>query len=67
MSGCRATRFDPPPFQRPVKTDDRGVFEFEELPPGTYVFGVNLTKRPGAGQTGKPVFQGYLQLWWVAT
>lgn len=48
--------FDPPPFQRPVKTDRRGVFEFEDLPPGTYVFGVNLTKRPGARQPGKPVF-----------
>jgi len=48
--------FDPPPFQRPVRTDHRGVFEFEDLPPGTYVFGVNLTKRPGARQSGKPVF-----------
>lgn len=48
--------FDPPPFQRPVRTDGRGVFEFEALPPGTYVFGVNLTKRPGARQRGKPVF-----------
>jgi hypothetical protein len=48
--------FDPPPFQRPVKTDDRGAFEFEDLPPGNYVFGVNLTKRPGAPQTGNPVF-----------
>ncbi len=48
--------FDPPPYQRPVKTDDRGAFEFEGLPPGSYVFGVNLTKRPGAPRRGSPVF-----------
>jgi hypothetical protein len=34
----------PPPYQHPVKTDDRGRFEFADLPPGLYVFGVNLTK-----------------------
>ena len=27
--------FDPPPYQQPVKTDARGVFEFDDLPPGT--------------------------------
>jgi hypothetical protein len=48
--------FDPPPFQHPARTDDRGVFEFEDLPPGRYVFGVNLTKRPGARQGGEPLF-----------
>jgi hypothetical protein len=34
----------PPPYQSPVITDDRGTFEFEHLPPGFYVFGVNLTR-----------------------
>lgn len=48
--------FDPPAFQDPARTDNRGVFEFEELPPGTYVFGVNLTKQSGPRQSGKPQF-----------
>jgi hypothetical protein len=48
--------FDPPPYQQPVRTDARGVFEFDDLPPGRYVFGVNLTKRPGAPQAGRRVF-----------
>jgi hypothetical protein len=34
----------PPPYQTPAITDERGAFEFVDLPPGTYVFGVNLTK-----------------------
>jgi hypothetical protein len=37
--------FAPPAHQMPVKTDDHGVFEFEDLPPGVYVFGMNLTTR----------------------
>jgi hypothetical protein len=48
--------FDPPPFQHPARTDNRGVFEFEDLPPGRYVIGVNLTRRPGARQGGQPLF-----------
>lgn len=36
--------FDPLRYQYPVTTDERGVFEFDDLPPGSYVFGVNLTK-----------------------
>jgi hypothetical protein len=36
--------FQPPPYQQPVRTDDHGRFEFEDLPPGSYVFGINLTK-----------------------
>jgi len=39
----------PPPYQEPAITDERGVFEFERLPPGIYVFGVNLT-RPRYGR-----------------
>jgi hypothetical protein len=34
----------PPAYQTPVKTNANGQFEFDRLPPGTYVFGVNLTK-----------------------
>ena len=37
--------FRPEPYQQPVKTDESGAFEFRDLPPGRYVFGVNLTKR----------------------
>jgi len=36
--------FDPPPYQNPVKSNENGVFEFRDLSPGTYVFGVHLTK-----------------------
>jgi hypothetical protein len=35
----------PSPYQRPVETDAQGAFRFEDLPPGRYVFGVNLTRR----------------------
>lgn len=47
----------PPPYQLPVITDERGAFAFEELPPGLYVFGVNLTT-PAYGQApdASPVF-----------
>ena len=48
--------FDPPPYQQPVKTDARGAFEFDDLPPGSYVFGVNLAKRPGSSRGGVRVF-----------
>jgi hypothetical protein len=50
----------PPPYQDPVKTDDRGRFEFNDLPPGSYVFGVNLTtpawRPPGDKPAGPAVF-----------
>jgi hypothetical protein len=48
--------FDPPPHQSPVKTNERGVFEFDNLPPGTYVFGVNLTKAVRVPRSGPSVF-----------
>jgi hypothetical protein len=48
--------FDPPALQRPVTSDDRGVFAFDDLPPGTYVFGVNLTNRRAGVRTRNPVF-----------
>ena len=49
--------FNPDQYQRPVKTDERGAFEFRDLPPGRYVFGINLTKEPyKASQRGVPVF-----------
>jgi hypothetical protein len=44
----------PPPYQYPVKTDEHGRFEFTDLPPGLYVFGVNLTKPQWARSDFKP-------------
>ncbi len=48
--------FDPSPYQRPVKTDERGAFVFDNLPPGTYVFGVNLTREVRGPRSGAKVF-----------
>jgi hypothetical protein len=48
--------FNPPQHQYPEKTNERGEFHFDRLPPGTYVFGINLTN-PGYGRrAGTPVF-----------
>jgi hypothetical protein len=48
--------FNPPQHQWPETTTDRGEFRFERLPPGRYVFGINLTN-PGYGaRTGIPIF-----------
>lgn len=47
--------FDPRPYQYPARTDERGAFKFEHLPPGAYVFGVNLTKEYGRPR-GQSVF-----------
>ena len=44
------------PWLDAYKTGECGAFEFRDLPPGTYVFGVNLTKEPyKASQRGVPV------------
>jgi hypothetical protein len=48
--------YRPEQFQRPAKTDDRGAFEFEDLPPGSYVFGINLTKDPFNRPRGAAIF-----------
>lgn len=48
--------FDPPPHQSPATTDEHGRFEFTRLPPGDYVFGVNLTANPGRRRHGPPLF-----------
>lgn len=48
--------FTPDQYQRPVKTDERGAFEFRDLPPGTYVFGINLTKDPYKRPRGRSFF-----------
>jgi hypothetical protein len=48
--------FTPPAYHTPAKTDERGRFEFDALPPGEYVFGVNLTKRYGKPPPGVSVF-----------
>jgi hypothetical protein len=48
--------FNPPQLQYPVRTNEQGAFHFERLPPGTYVFGINLTN-PGYGRrAGDPIF-----------
>ncbi len=44
----------PPPYQEPAITDERGAFEFERLPPGIYVFGVNLTTPRYGRATDEP-------------
>ena len=46
----------PEPFQAPARTDEQGHFAFEALPPGDYVFGVNLTRRFGKPPPAPPVF-----------
>jgi hypothetical protein len=49
--------FHPPPYQPSVRTDERGVFEFDALPPGAYVFGINLTKsRYGVQSAGPGIY-----------
>jgi len=49
--------FDPPQYQYAVRTNERGDFQFDALPPGEYVFGINLTN-PGNGRprAGGPLF-----------
>jgi Carboxypeptidase regulatory-like domain len=42
----------PQPYQTPAVTDAQGAFAFDNLPPGAYVFGVNLTKQ-NYGQAAK--------------
>jgi hypothetical protein len=48
--------FAPPPYQRPVSTDEQGIFAFDRLPPGEYVFGVHLTKPQFGRPKGTPRF-----------
>ena len=46
--------YKPDTIFEPAKTDDRGRFAFHYLPPGVYVFGVNVTKgryKPPSGPT----------------
>jgi hypothetical protein len=56
ISSARLAGYLPPPYQPPVKTDEQGRFVFDDLPPGAYVFGVNLTKRYGTPPPGPPTF-----------
>jgi len=48
----------PPPYQRPARSDARGRFVFDDLPPGLYVFGVNLTKPEWTPPNHKPAGPG---------
>ena len=38
------TGYQPDTIFEPASTDDRGQFIVDRLPPGAYVFGVNITK-----------------------
>jgi hypothetical protein len=48
--------YRPEAFQTPARTDAAGRFEFDTLPPGTYVFGVNLTRDAAGRNPGLPTF-----------
>jgi len=48
--------FGPDRILQPVKTDERGVFQIDELPPGRYVFGVNLTKGWSWDMPGRAIY-----------
>jgi hypothetical protein len=45
----------PPPYHERARTDATGRFAFDHLPPGTYVFGVNLTRDHPDRSRGTPV------------
>jgi hypothetical protein len=48
--------FSPPPYHSPAVSDARGAFTFDRLPPGRYVFGVDLTSAKGRGSPGAALF-----------
>jgi hypothetical protein len=48
--------YSPPPYQHPARTDASGRFAFDDLPPGDYVFGLNLTTRRATAAPGPALF-----------
>jgi hypothetical protein len=46
----------PPAYQRPARTNADGRFEFDSLPPGSYVFGINLTSQWNKPPPGRAIF-----------
>ena len=48
--------YKPEAIFEPAKTDERGRFSFHSLPPGAYVFGVNVTKGRYKPQVGPTTF-----------
>ena len=48
--------YRPKAFHSPMRTDAAGRFSFDRLPPGAYVFGVNITEAQGGSPSGPPTF-----------
>ena len=48
--------YQPKAIHSPATTDVKGRFSFERLPPGAYVFGINITKGLFKPPSGRPTF-----------
>lgn len=48
--------YQPKAIHPSVKTDHQGRFLFDGLPPGSYVFGINITKGPDGLPSRPPTF-----------
>jgi hypothetical protein len=48
--------YQPKAIHQPARTDERGRFSFDRLPPGAYVFGVNITKGQYKPPSGPATF-----------
>ena len=48
--------YQPNAIHRPATTDAHGQFSFEHLPPGAYIFGINITRGLYKPPSGPPTF-----------
>jgi hypothetical protein len=48
--------YQPKAIHPPATTDNKGRFSFDRLPPGAYVFGINITKGLYKPPSGRPTF-----------
>jgi len=48
--------YQPKAIHTPARTDNQGRFSFDRLPPGAYVFGINITKGRYQPPSGTPTF-----------